>query len=47
MIELVYVASLYLLAIIGVVTLLFIILAIYICYRYDVKVHIHSKDKAE
>ena len=47
MIELFYVGALYLLAIIGVVTLLFLILAMYLCYSYDVKIHIHSKEKAE
>lgn len=34
----------YLLALIGVISVMFIILAVYICWRYDIKIHIGSKE---
>jgi len=40
----IYVVAIYLLAIIGVVALLAMMLIMWICYRYEIKVHIGNKE---
>ena len=45
MLDLIYIAVIYLLAIIGILSLLAALFVLYICYRYDINININNQGK--